>query len=179
MDPLVEDFTARRPAGLEQAYALWSRVLYGVARHVLLDNARAEDCVHDALLRVWRNPNRFNGNRQMLKAYLAACVRNEAMATLRAQGRRDAREMKAFALSMPGDEQIPVLDHVEAQRVRDALALLPEEQRMPLQLAYYENKTQSQIAQYLGTPIGTIKSRIATAMRKLHGQLADLERSRS
>lgn len=179
MDPLVEDFTARRPAGLEQAYALWSRALYAVARHVVLDNARAEDCVHDALLRVWRNPNRFDGNRQMLKAYLAACVRNEALAALRAQGRRDAREAKAFALSMPGDDQIPIIDYVEARRVRDALASLPEEQRAPLQLAYYENKTQAQIAEALSAPVGTIKSRIAAAMRKLHGQLADLERSRS
>ncbi len=94
MDELVDDFAARRPSGLEQVYALWSRLFFSVARHVISDNARAEDCVHDALVRVWRSPNRFTGNREMLKAYLITCVRNESLAMLRSEGRRDARELK-------------------------------------------------------------------------------------
>jgi len=68
VDSLVADFAARRPSGLEAAYALWSRLFVSVAHHALADRARAEDCVHDALLRVWRAPNRFEGNRAMLKA---------------------------------------------------------------------------------------------------------------
>ena len=70
MDQLVDDFAARRPSGLEQVYALWSRLFFSVARYAIADSTRAEDCVHDALVRVWRTPNRFSGNREMLKAYL-------------------------------------------------------------------------------------------------------------
>ncbi len=172
MDALVEDFAARRPGGLEGAYALWSRLLFGVARHALADDARAEDCVHDALLRVWRAPNRFEGNRAMLKAYLVASVRNESLAMLRSQTRRDARELKAVRLAPETEIEPPSVDPVEAQRVRAALAKLPEEQRIAIERAYYGNKTHVQIAEELGIPLGTIKSRIAMAMRKLHAELA-------
>jgi RNA polymerase sigma-70 factor (ECF subfamily) len=152
MDALVDDFTARRPAGLEEAYALWARVLFSVARAAVNDDAWAEDCVHDALVRVWRAPNHFAGNRAMLRAYLIACVRNESIATLRSQSRRDARESRAA-------------------RLRAALERLPADQRTALERAYYGNRTHVEIAAELGVPLGTIKSRIAMAMRKLQTEL--------
>jgi len=172
MDALVDDFVARRPSGLEQAYALWSVVFLSVARHVVSDNARAEDCVHDALLRVWNSRNTFSGNREVLKAYLVACVRNESMAMLRSMGRRDAREAKAARLSPVATEDPPVVDPVETRRLRNALERLPAEQRTALELAYYGNKTQAEVAQELGVPLGTVKSRISMAMRKLQAELA-------
>jgi|SRR5579863_8311873 len=179
MDELVDDFVARRPAGLEKAYELWSRVFVSVARHSVSDSARAEDCVHDALIRVWRAPNRFEGNREMLKAYLIASVRNESLAMLRSQGRRDARELKAARLVPVEAVDPPVVDPIETQRLQAALARLPEEQRNALSLAYYGNKTQVEIAAELGVPLGTIKSRISMAMRKLQAELASAGGSRS
>ncbi len=179
MDALVDDFAARRTSGLEQAYALWSGVLLSVARHVVSDRARAEDCVHDALVRVWNAPNRFSGNREMLKAYLIACVRNESIAMLRSTNRRDARELKAARLSPVASEDPPVVDPVETRRVRNALERLPQEQRTALELAYYGNKTHVQIAEELGVPLGTIKSRVSMAMRKMQAELAEPGESRS
>ena len=178
MDDLVDDFIARRPSGLEKAYELWSRVLVSVARHSVSDRARAEDCVHDALIRVWRAPNRFEGNREMLKAYLIASVRNESLAMLRSQSRRDARELKAARLT-PVETVDSIVDPVEAQRLQGALARLPEEQRKALALAYYRNKTHVEIAAELGVPLGTIKSRISMAMRKLQADLAGVGGSRT
>jgi RNA polymerase sigma factor (sigma-70 family) len=179
MDELVEAFAARKPSGLEQLYALWSRLFFSVARHIISDSARAEDCVHDALLRVWRAPNRFSGNREMLKAYLVTCVRNESLAMLRSEGRRDARELKAARLTPVAAVDAPVVDPVETQRLQDALLRLPEEQRMALTLAYYGNKTHVEIAQELNVPLGTIKSRISMAMRKLQTELANAQGSRT
>jgi RNA polymerase sigma factor (sigma-70 family) len=171
MDELVDDFVARRPSGLERVYALWSRLFFSVARHSIADSARAEDCVHDALMRVWRSPNRFSGNREMLRGYLITCVRSE--------GRRDARELKAARLAPVTSVDPPLVDPVEAQRLQAALARLPEEQRNALTLAYYGNKTHVEIAQELGAPLGTIKSRISMAMRKLQTELASAEGTRS
>jgi RNA polymerase sigma-70 factor (ECF subfamily) len=179
MDELVEGFTARRPAGLEQVYALWSRLFFSVARHVISDSALAEDCVHDALVRVWRSPNRFSGNREMLKAYLVTCVRNESLGMARREGRRDAREVKAARLAPLTSVDPPAVDPVETQRLQAALGRLPEEQRGALALAYYGNKTHVEIAQELGVPLGTIKSRISMAMRKLQTELASPGGSRS
>jgi RNA polymerase sigma factor (sigma-70 family) len=172
MDELVEAFAARKPSGLEQAYALWSTLFFSVARHMISDTAHAEDCVHDALLRVWRAPNRFSGNRAMLKAYLLMCVRNEALATLRRESRHDARALKAARLAPATAVDPPAVDPVESQRLQDALSRLPEEQRTALVLAYYGNKTQVEIAEEVDAPLGTIKSRISMAMRKLHTELA-------
>jgi RNA polymerase sigma-70 factor (ECF subfamily) len=179
MDELVDDFVARRPSGLEQVYALWSRLLFSVARHSIADSAQAEDCVHDALLRVWRSPNRFTGNREMLKAYLIACVRNESLGMIRSEGRRDARELKAVRLAPVSSVDPPVVDPIETQRLQAALGRLPDEQRMALTLAYYGNKTHAEIAQELRVPLGTIKSRISMAMRKLQAELASTEGDRS
>lgn len=178
MDDLVDDFIARRPSGLEKAYELWARMFVSVARHSISDSARAEDCVHDALIRVWRAPNRFEGNREMLKAYLIASVRNESLAMLRSQSRRDARELKAARLA-PVEIVDPIVDPVETQRLQRALARLPEEQRSALALAYYGNKTHVEIAAELGVPLGTIKSRISMAMRKLQADLAGVEGGRT
>jgi len=61
MEELVDAFAARRPSGLEQPYAPWSRLFVSVARHVISDSARAEDCVHDALVRVWHAPTVLAG----------------------------------------------------------------------------------------------------------------------
>ena len=179
MDELVEAFVARKPSGLEQAYALWSRLLFSVARHAIADSGQAEDCVHDALVRVWRSPNRFTGNREMLKAYLVMCARNEALTTLRREGRHDARALKSVRLAPVSTIDPPVVDPVESQRLQDALARLPEEQRTALVLAYYGNRTQVEIAKDVDAPLGTIKSRISMAMRKLHAELASPGGSRS
>jgi RNA polymerase sigma-70 factor, ECF subfamily len=179
MDQLVDDFAARRPSGLEQVYTLWSRLFFSVARHAVSDSARAEDCVHDALLRVWRSPNRFTGNQEMLKAYLIACVRNESLGMVRREGRRDAREQKAARLAPVSSVDPPVVDPVETQRLQAALGRLPEEQRTALTLAYYGNKTHVEIAQELAVPLGTIKSRISMAMRKLQTELSSPQGSRS
>ena len=121
MDELVEAFVARKPSGLEQAYALWSRLLFSVARHAIADSGQAEDCVHDALVRVWRSPNRFTGNREMLKAYLITCVRNESLGMIRREGRRDARELKTARLAPVTSVDPPVVDPVETQRLQAAL----------------------------------------------------------
>ena len=159
--------------GLEQAYALWSPLFFSVARHIISDSALAEECVHDALVRVWRAPNRFTGNRGMLKAYLVACVRNEALTTLRRESRHYARALKAARLAPVTTVDPPVVDPVETQRLQDALARLPEEQRgMRSCSPTTETRPQVEIAKEVDAPLGTIKSRISMAMRKLHAELA-------
>jgi RNA polymerase sigma-70 factor (ECF subfamily) len=175
MDALVDDFVQRRPQGLDRVYSEWSMLFVSVARHVTGDPALAEDCVHDALLRVWRTPNRFSGDRQLLRAYLIASVRNEALAAMRSDSRRGAREERAARLAPATVEEAPIVDPVESERLRVALERLPQEQRQALLLAYYGNKTHIEVADRLNVPLGTVKSRIAMALRKVRAELADAE----
>jgi RNA polymerase sigma factor (sigma-70 family) len=169
---LAEDFAARKRDGFARAYRLYGRLLYTVARNVLGSSTAAEDCVHEALLRVWQTPEGYRPERGALRAFLVACVRNEAMTMLRSAGRRTAREERAERLQPVRSTNFEVVDHVELERLRGALARLPDEQRVALELAYFGNRTHVQVANELGVPLGTIKSRIAGAMRRLAAELA-------
>ena len=168
---LAADFAARRPDALARAYARYAAILAATARHVLVEAGAAEDCVHDALLRVWNAPDSYRAERGALHAFLVACVRNEALSALRGGKRRGERELRAMRLDAApvGDEDFA--DPIDAARVRNALARLPEEQRRAIEFAYYENLTQTEIAARLGVPLGTVKGRIALAMRKLRAEL--------
>lgn len=147
-------------------------MLYTVARNALGDSTAAEDCVHDALLRVWQTPGSFHADRGSLRAFLVTCVRNEAMSLLRSSARRSAREERAERLQPVRTSTFDVVDHVEAQRLRDALRQLPEEQRAALELVYFNHCSHTQAAAELGVPLGTIKSRLSLAVRRLHDLLA-------
>ena len=171
---LVEEFIARRPDALGRAYEQYAPQLIAVARHAMGNAAAAEDCVHDALLRVWRTPGSFRPERGSLRAFLIACVRNEAMSTLRGSVRRDARERRAALLDPPEETTREPLDFLDAERVRAALARLPEEQRVAIVQAYFKNRSHSEIADHLGVPLGTIKSRISLALRKLQLDLGEV-----
>ncbi len=168
---LAAGFIARRPAALGIAYESYAVELYSVARAVLRNAADAEDCVHDALIRVWQTPGSFRLERGSLRAFLIVCVRNEAMSRMRSAGRRLEREKKAFRLEPVPDADPFVVDPVEAARVRAALGRLPPEQRVALESAYFENLSQREIAEKLDVPLGTVKSRVMLAMRKLKDDL--------
>jgi len=155
---LAPAFAARRPHALGQAYDRYATLLTGVARQVLGDAAAAEDCVHDALLRVWRARDSYRPERGSLRAFLASCVRTE-------------RERRVLRLEpAPGDESAAALD---ALRVRAALARLPVEQRATIEYAYFANLSQAEIAARMDVPLGTVKGRVALAMRKLKAELAE------
>ncbi len=128
-------FAARVPDALGRAYEAHARALYAVARHVLpMPRPRRTACT---------TPCCVPGSAEILwpelgplRTFLIACVRNEALSALRASGRRSAREERAVRLQPVREATFDVVDHVEAQRVREALAALPADQRGPLELVY-------------------------------------------
>jgi len=165
---LIEDFLARKASALESAYARYGDLLYAAAARVLRVRADAEDCVHDALLRVWQRPNSFRKERGSLRAFLLVCVRNEALSRMRS----GARRLEIAGTIRDEPEEIEITDHVELRRLKGAMDALPPEQRQALELAFFGNKTHVQIADELGLPLGTVKSRLSLAIRKLHASLA-------
>jgi RNA polymerase sigma-70 factor (ECF subfamily) len=126
----------------------------------------AQDCVHDALTRVWRNPGAYQRSRGPLRNFLLVCARNEAITRVRARARR--QKMYENAAAQPQEHaELDVTDVIERDRVRAALQTLPPEQARAIELAYYQQKTHVEIARELDEPLGTIKGRIALGLRKL------------
>ncbi len=170
-EALALDFAARRPAALARAYERNAALLVSAAARVLGERAAAEDCVHDALLRLWHARDSYRPERGALRAFLVTCVRNEALSRLRSSARRAEREQRAALLDPVRVETFEPADPVDAARVRKALAQLPPELRDVLERAYFAGLSQTEIAERTGLPLGTVKSRAALALRKLRAEL--------
>jgi len=172
----------RRMAGgdhlaLGELYDRHARLLYSLALRIVRDRSDAEDVLQETFSQVWRQANRFEASRGTVVGWLVTVTRSRALDRLRQ--RRTQREGTAdfdrVADSLPDQSRALDLQLVtaeQANRVRQALAALPDELRIPLELAYYEGLSQSEIAERLRTPLGTIKTRMRQTLLRLREALA-------
>jgi RNA polymerase sigma-70 factor (ECF subfamily) len=172
-EALLAGFGAR-DAGASAAFMrrFQSRV-FGLALTVLGDRDEAEDAAQDAFLRAFRHADAYDPRRGSVATWLLSITRNVAIdhARMRRSEPVDAGVLLAQAVEpgAPPDERGIASD--EASRLRAAIATLPDEQRRALLLAAFFGRTAREIGALDGTPIGTVKTRIRTAMLKLHGLL--------
>jgi len=157
-------------SGFELAYRAHSARLRAVAYHVLGNREAAEDAVHAALVRVW-SAGAYHPERGALLPFLIACVRREAYDVARSVQRRRARELRAAPEPVLPDPTAAI-DPVQTRRLRAALDTLPAAQRDVILGAYYGARTLDQVARESGVPLGTVKSRLSQALRRLHAALS-------
>jgi RNA polymerase sigma-70 factor (ECF subfamily) len=152
----------------------FQRRAYGLARTIVRDSGTAEDVAQEAFVRAWRYAGSYDARRGPVLTWLLTIVRNVAVDRLRVkQAEPLDPELLASKLQLAGgrrarDEQSEVL---ERERMREELATLPEEQRRALVLAMYFGRTANEIAEHEGIPLGTAKTRIRTALHRLHDRL--------
>ncbi len=162
-------FAARKPDALAEAYDRFGALLYSIARDLLPSDAEAEDCLHDTLVSIWSSSrDTFDPLRGQLRSFLAVSTRNRAVSILRKGARRSSIEV---TLPEDGVIQPELRDVVEDRALESGIRALPQEQWQPLRLAFYEGLTHTEIAKKLDLPLGTVKSRIGLALRKLHAAL--------
>ncbi len=175
---LLDRIRAGDRRAVDELYDLFGRPAFALARRILLDDGLAEDVVQEVFLSVWRNPAAFDQRRANVASWLLAMVHHKAVdAVRREEGhrRRGRRAEDDMALDMPTgarDAEEQAVDRVVAQQVRSALAELPAAQREALALAYYGGYTQREVAALTGVPLGTVKTRMLSGMRKLRTELA-------
>ena len=152
---------------LAELYDRFGRIAYGLAVKVLRDQALAEDAVQDAFLGAWRTAAAFDPTRGTVSTWLMTLVHRRAVDLVRREDRRrtDVLDDAPIAAGETTDEQAAVRE--ERRRVQAALAQLPADQREALELAYYGGLTQSELAERLGQPLGTIKSRMFTGLSRM------------
>jgi RNA polymerase sigma-70 factor (ECF subfamily) len=158
---------------LAELYDRFGRVAYGLAFRILRDASLAEDAVQDAFLTVWRSAGRFMPDHAKASTWLLTLVHRRAVDLVRREERRRTEPVEA-AQPAAGDatEDVAWL-RFERERVQRALSALPDQQREALELAYYGGFTQSELADRLGQPIGTIKSRMFAGLSRLRELLAE------
>jgi RNA polymerase sigma-70 factor (ECF subfamily) len=154
---------------LAELYDRYGRVAYGLALRILRDEALAEDAVQEAFLAVWRGAARYIPERGKASTWILTVVHRRAVDLVRREQRRRTDQLPETELGpatgSPSDEAMWL--RLERERVQAALAALPDRQREALELAYYGGFTQSELAERLGEPIGTIKSRMFTGLARL------------
>mgnify|MGYP001355203903 CR=1 FL=1 len=175
-DQLLDAIRAGDSGALALLYDQAGVQAYGLAFRILRDAGAAEDAVQEAFLSLWRHASRLDASRGRLVSYLLTLVHHKAidLARMRAgRAARDAGTDPADAGAVEEDFVSDVMAAADGEVIRRSLQRLPDEQRRPIELAYFEGLTCPEIAEAEGAPVGTIKSRLRLGLQKLRG---DLER---
>ena len=174
-EALVALVARSEESGLAELYDRFGRLAYGLALRILRDEALAEDAVQEAFLTIWRTASRFVPERASASTWILTLVHRRAVDVVRREERRraDSLELAPEPVAAAADDDAWL--RFERERVQAALSRLPDPQREALELAYYGGFTQSELAERLGQPIGTIKSRMFTGLSSLRQLLANGE----
>jgi RNA polymerase sigma-70 factor (ECF subfamily) len=167
-DVLMAHVRERDPDAFESLYDMHHRLVYGVARRMLGDGTAAEDVTQTVFLKVWNSPDLYRGGN--FAAWIVRVTRNRALDVLRGRAVRNEIELPEM---LPESETMEeqAFARIDADRVRQALAALPAEQREPIELGFFGGITHQEIARRSGTPLGTVKTRIRSGLRKLRATL--------
>lgn len=162
---LLERVRQRDSSAMAVVFDRYSGMAYSIALRVLDNPAHAEDVVQDVFFQIWRNPRSFAPERGSLGAWLAVVVRNRCVDTLRR--RKPSEPVEDVVLPASANVASEVEHRLVMERVRSALGNLPREQRESLELAFFCGMTHAEIAQEKGEPLGTVKTRIRSALISL------------
>ena len=178
---VVRQIAGGDESALAALYDRWAQPVYSVVAHLLKDADGAEDVVEETFWQVWQRASSYDASRGTVRTWILTIARSRALDRLRS--RRRNREDIAADLGVIRDPAPDPSEDVESgerrRLVYAALQDLPEDQRRALDLAYFRGLSQSEIAELLGEPLGTIKTRMRLGMQKLRDKLVGLRESRA
>lgn len=148
----------------------------GLLVRMLRDRAEAEEVLQEAFFQAWRQAGSYRPERASARGWLLMLARSRAVDRIRSSKARSRREEEVGAgdyhrAGVAPEAQRRLEEREQSRQVHDALAGLPEEQRTCIELAFFGGLSHTQIAERVGRPLGTVKSRIALGMRKLRETL--------
>jgi len=161
----------------DDLYRRYAPSAYGLAYRLTGQQSLAQDVVHDSFLALWRAPEAFDPARGAFRTFFLSLVHHRAVDTVRREERLRRRSERAANLEpLTGEDVAEVVADdaslgARRREVREALGTLSPEQRQVLEMAYFQGFTQVKIAEELGIPVGTVKTRTLAAMRKLRRML--------
>lgn len=174
---LIARFAVHDEAALGELFDRYSAAAHGLALYILKESAAAQDVVHDSFLKVWERPQLFDPQRAAFSTFILTVVRHAAISRLRGvRFHLPLEDEEGLALPL-ADQKVDLLGLSEqrqvAERVQAALLGLKPPQRETVERAYYRGETREAIAEAMGVPVGTVKSRLKYALEKLRGVLGE------
>lgn len=170
---LLERIAGRDAHALADLYDRTAPVALALAGRILGDRSEAEDVLQIVFTRVWQEAGRYDATKGSVASWLLSWVRNGAIDRLRRREalRRASLHAADAGAAGHGHEDGPSHDAEDREKLSRAVAELPPDQRQCIELAYFEGLSQTQIAQKLGEPLGTVKTRMRLGMNKLRQAL--------
>jgi len=172
---LVTSIARYSEIALAEVYRRHGGAVYGLARRVLNNAAEAEDVTQEVFLRLWNRPDRFDPGRGTLRSFLLTQSHGRAVDAVRSLNARRLRESGEARRTATAeyDMQHEAWDLAVADQVARALGDLPDDERRAIELAYFDGHTYVEVADLLGQPEGTVKSRIRNGMRRMRAVLVE------
>jgi RNA polymerase sigma-70 factor (ECF subfamily) len=164
-ESLIGRLRAKDQRAMGDIFDRYATMVYSVALRVLKDPGQAEDVMQEVFLQVWNNPERFAQGRGSLGAWLAVVARNRSIDVLRR--RRPTESCDEVVLASGTNLASEVERSTIMEKIRGVLKNLPHEQQQSVELAFFEGLTHSEIAERTGDPLGTVKTRIRSALASL------------
>lgn len=159
---LMQQIRARQTDALSRVYDLYSTVVYSVAMRVLREPAAAEDVMQEVFLKLWQQPDSFADHRGSLCGWLAVVTRNRAIDRIRSG--RIFENADDLQLSNNIDLGAEAEREIMLGKVRVVMETMPADQRQAVEMAFFEGHTHTEIAERTGQPLGTVKTRIRSAL---------------
>ncbi|HKD08073.1 MAG TPA: sigma-70 family RNA polymerase sigma factor [Bryobacteraceae bacterium] len=174
-EDLARRLQQREPQAMTDLYDRFGRLAYSVILAIVRDAAIAEDLVQETFLRVWNRMQGFEAGRGALGPWLLTIARNRAIDHVRSAGSRMDRKSFEFDPrehpSLFVDMEREVCNSEHARLIRNAIGKLNANQQKVIELAYYEGLSQTEMAERMGQPLGTVKTWVRTALRALREEL--------
>jgi RNA polymerase sigma-70 factor (ECF subfamily) len=171
---LIERLQRRDPQALAELYNRYGRIVYTLILGVVRDGGIAEELVQETFLRVWNRVQGFDSEKGAIARWLLTVARNRAIDYLRSAGGRERNVVEFEETDHPGlytDMEHDLLVSDKARRVKAAMAKLPPNHRKVIELAYFEGLSQTEMAERMGEPLGTVKTWVRTALKNLRDDL--------
>ncbi|HXZ12177.1 MAG TPA: sigma-70 family RNA polymerase sigma factor [Candidatus Sulfotelmatobacter sp.] len=168
---LIERIVARDESALAALYDRYAAMLSSVLNRILRDTQAAEEILQDIFYQLWRTAAQYDPARGSLPGWLLVIARNRAISRLRRRNPAAGDEILENTVVLPFNLESAVAQRQLMEKVTRALGDLPAEQRTAIELAYFEGMTHSEIAQRTGDPLGTVKTRLRSAVETLKRNL--------
>ena len=173
LDDLLTSVGRGDRSAFEGVYDHTASMVYGLALRILRSPTLAEEVTQEVYLQVWKQADRFDSNRAPARAWIATLAHRRAVDAVRhTQSSRD-REQSILGEVPTRDAAELVIERDESDRVNKALSRLTDLQRQVIELAYYGGLTQNQVAEKLGAPLGTVKTRMRDGLARLRKIMVD------
>ena len=176
---LIGRLVQRDEAALAALYDRYACMISSVLQRILRDNQASEEILQDIFFQLWNTASRFDATRGSLPAWLLVIARNRAISRLRRHNPAAGDELLEAMSTSPLNLESSAAQQQLLERVQASLENLPKEQRAAIELAYFEGLTHTEIAARTGDPLGTVKTRLRSALETLRRNLHSAAQSAS